>query len=105
MELTNTRRRFQKRVEFERKIISLANSISNLAEPLYGLSRPAIEHWEKVNKNYLRHDITPKITALSKDLMAFCDSSKRAFDLDERINGVDLQRKIDDLKLLLEKMS
>jgi hypothetical protein len=101
MELTNTRKRFQKRVEFEREIISLANSIPHLLEPLYGLSRPAIEHWQKVNENSLKDNIALTIIALSRDLMAFCDSSKNTFDLDKRINSGELHKRINEFQLLL----
>lgn len=104
MELTNTRRRFQKRVEFERKIISLANSIPNLSESLYGLSKPAIEQWQKANGNKIKDEITAAIVALAKDLMAFCDSSKNAFDLDKRIKSVELNNRIDKFKLLLGEL-
>lgn len=106
MELTNTRKRFQKRVEFERKIITLVNSIPSLTEPLHGISQPAIETWQKANLAKIKDSIPLAITSLAKDLMVFCDSSKNTFDLDKRTSSSELNKKIDNFELLLhENMS
>lgn len=105
MGLTNTRKRFQKRITFERKIITLANSIPDLLEPLYGLSRPAIERWELTNNNCLKDGIVPIIMGLSKDLMSFSDSSKNAFDMDKRISSIELQKRINKFNEFIENIA
>ncbi len=102
MEIENTRKRFKKRIEFERQILTSINSISDDLQPLNGLSDSSISVW-KHNCNFpFKEELSEQVTSLSKDLMIFCDTSKSTFDLDKRINSYEMNRKIDALKTFVK---
>jgi hypothetical protein len=103
MEIVNTRKRFKKRVEFERQILSAVNSLPDHIKPLHGLSEAAIACWKDNNDFLLKDEIAKKVTLLSKYLMVYCDTSKNTFDLDKRIDSSQMDRKIDEFKIFLEE--
>lgn len=93
-----TRRRFQKRVEFERKIITVINSTEKISTPIYGLSKQSIDKWKRSNSS-LDFKIAELVETLANDLMLYCDNSKNTFDIDKRITGSEILNKIDRLKI------
>jgi hypothetical protein len=102
MEIENTRKRFKKRIEFERQILTSINSISNDHQSLNGLSDSAISVWKHSNNFQFKEELSEQVASLSKDLMIFCDTSKSTFDLDKRINSSEMNRKIDALKIFVK---
>jgi hypothetical protein len=84
--METTRKRFQKRVEFERKILQLTNSHFSTT-PLYGLSKPAICIWQFTYPDKVSDSIVEKLSELSKHLMLFCDNSRNTFDIGQTINA------------------
>ena len=101
MEFVNSRKRFKKRVDFERQILSVINSSLVEVSPLNGLSESAITVWYTNVNTAFKEELCQKIRELAKDLMVYCDNSKNAFDIDKRINGNDLSKKIELLKSYL----
>ena len=101
MKIENTRRRFTKRIKFERKVLSIINNEILNIEPLHGLSNQAISHW--TNNAMLPNvdDIALKLEEISKSLQIFCDYSKNAFEMDKRINSNDMEKLITELKHIL----
>jgi hypothetical protein len=102
MEIENTRKRFKRRIEFERKIITIVNSIPDNDKPLNGLSDSAILVWVKSSSLSYKLELSGKISILSKDLMIFCDNSRNAFDVGKRINGSEMNAKIEQLRLFVQ---
>ncbi len=105
MEIVNTRKRFKRRIEFERQILSSINSLSNDIKPLHGLSESAIASWKDSNDFMFKGEISNRIASLSKYLMVYCDTSKSTFDLDKRIDSTQMIARIDEFReFLKEKM-
>lgn len=101
MKIENTRKRFTKRIEFERVVLSLVNGEISDCEPLYGLSSSAISFWE-ANSSYPNTiQIVTHLKIISKSLQVFCDNSKNAFELDKRINSNDMSVLIKELANVL----
>jgi hypothetical protein len=101
MEIVNTRKRFKKRVELERLILSTINSTLPADAPLYGLSESAIKTWHSNIQVDFKDELCKRIQSLSKNLMAFCDNSRNTFDFDKRINAAKLTNEIENLKSYL----
>jgi hypothetical protein len=102
MEIEHTRRRFKKRIEFERKIITIINSISTSDTPLNGLSESAISSWKEKSSLPNKIELAEHISKLSQDLMLFCDNSRNAFDVGKRINGSEMNERIQSLSKFLQ---
>lgn len=102
MKIENTRKRFTKRILFERKVLSVVNNDHvSQSEPLYGLSSDAIAHWKKNSTIINKDEITGKLEVISKSLQIFCDNSKNAFDVGKKIGSADLETLIHELKTIL----
>lgn len=103
MEIENTRKRFTKRIEFERRIIILVNSVSSLDEPLFGLSDSAILNWEQRSILQYKLELATMLRCLSRELMLFCDNSRNAFDVGKRISSNEMNKQITYLELFLKE--
>ncbi|SHM98844.1 hypothetical protein [Flavobacterium xinjiangense] len=102
MKIENTRKRFAKRILFERKILSIINNYDvSQSEPLYGLSNDAISYWTKNSAIINKDEIVNKLELISKSLQIFCDNSKNTFDIGKNISSTDMNSLIHELKRIL----